>query len=228
MLRVSFSVPSMDWYTLRPMKTTSTAVPPSQSLTDLAHLAWCGLVALKLARQEGQATSPMMTHTFLNRWLAAAQKQKRFPKTVALDIASLLELARRKGPAANLEKRLDYLWQSCTEPLEGQSDLFRLTYVIEKLRVENWLNAVVTDSEWGTQTLLDEYQGARALLVRKSELHAQFTNEGSLTGEITFLLKGDNEYAAALFQQHGLNIVISNHVEDWYRGSLAPAIKTAD
>jgi hypothetical protein len=210
------------------MKSAITSTPPEQSLSDLAHLAWCGLIALKLARQDGLATSPLMTHTFLNRWLATAQKQKRFPKTVALDITSLLDLARRKGPAAKLDKRLDYLWLSCSEPLQEQSDLFRLTYVIEQLRAQTWLNAVVSDSEWNTSTLLGEYQGENALLVRKSQLQAQFSSEGALTGEINFLVNGDKDEVRDLFRQHNLHLALSDHTDSWHEALLAPAMKKAD
>lgn len=36
------------------------------------HLAWCALVALALARQNGDALSPAQENLFLTRWLAAA------------------------------------------------------------------------------------------------------------------------------------------------------------
>lgn len=87
-------------------KTNLTALPPEESLADLAHFAWCALVA----RQDGQALSPLTMHTFLVRWLAGAQKQRRFPRSVAADIDSLLRLGRQKGPAAELQQRLEYLW----------------------------------------------------------------------------------------------------------------------
>jgi hypothetical protein len=208
------------------MKFSST--PPVKALTDLAHLAWCGLIALKLARQDGQALSPLMTHTFLNRWLATAQKQKRFPKTVAIDIAGLLELARRKGPGAGLEKRLAYLWQSCTEPVAEQSDLFRLTYVIEQLRAQGWINAIVTDEEWHPAGLLAEYRGSNALLVRKSELQAQFARDGRLTGEVVFLLTGDRDAAEALFSQHNLKMAFTQREENGGQATLAPQAERSD
>src|SRR5690606_6761653 len=91
-------------------KTNLTALPPEESLADLAHFAWCALVGLRLAQQDGQALSPLTIHTFLVRWLADAQKQRRFPRSVASDIDSLLRLGRMKGPAADLQQRLQYLW----------------------------------------------------------------------------------------------------------------------
>lgn len=84
------------------MKKTHNTLPPEQTVSDLAHVAWCALVALRLARQDGQALSPLTMHTFLVRWLAGAQKQRRFPRSVAPDIDSLLRLGRMKGPAADL------------------------------------------------------------------------------------------------------------------------------
>lgn len=35
------------------------------------HLAWCALVALALARQEGGVLSPAQENLFLTRWLAS-------------------------------------------------------------------------------------------------------------------------------------------------------------
>ncbi|EDV0942784.1 DUF2913 family protein, partial [Salmonella enterica subsp. enterica serovar Pomona] len=41
------------------------------------HLAWCALVALALAKQNGDVLSPAQENLFLTRWLAAALKQRR-------------------------------------------------------------------------------------------------------------------------------------------------------
>jgi len=63
------------------------------------RFAWCALVALRTAQQDGQALSPLSTHAFLLRWLTVAYKQKRFPRTIASDIEGLLTLGRNKGLA---------------------------------------------------------------------------------------------------------------------------------
>ncbi|UTJ45796.1 hypothetical protein [Atlantibacter subterraneus] len=44
-------------------------------VTDVAHLAWCALVALRLAQLKGQALSPLMAHTFLMRWHCTKQRR---------------------------------------------------------------------------------------------------------------------------------------------------------
>ncbi|MBG0912487.1 DUF2913 family protein [Escherichia coli] len=46
-----------------------------------AHLAWCGLVVLHLARRDGRIASKIQENLFLNRWRSTALKQHRFPRT---------------------------------------------------------------------------------------------------------------------------------------------------
>ena len=186
------------------MKHTHNTLPPEQTVVDLAHLAWCALMALRLAQQDGQALSPLTIHTFLVRWLANAQKQRRFPRSVAADIDSLLRLGRQKGPAAGLLKRLDSLWQSCTEPVTQQSDLFRLTHAIEYLRSQGWVNAVVADEEWVPESLCAEYADVPALLVRKSELQRHFNEQGQQTAPVEFVVAGEVRVVGDAFEAREL------------------------
>lgn len=173
------------------MKKTHDTLPPEQTVAELAHFAWCALVALRTAQQDGQVRSPLNIHTFLLRWLAVAYKQKRFSRAIASDIEGLLALGRMKGPAAGLLSRLQYLWHSCTEPVLQQSDLYRLTYAIEQLKSQGWVNAVVADEEWVPESLYTEYANASALLVRKSELHRHFNEQGQQSAPVDFIVIGD-------------------------------------
>ncbi|WP_234262374.1 DUF2913 family protein [Klebsiella aerogenes] len=204
------------------MKLTPTS---SSSFDDLTHFAWCGLIALSFARQDGQALSPLTTHTFLNRWLITALKQKRFPKTVAADISYLLALAQRNGPGADLEARLNVLWHTGSEVQSEQSDLFRLTCAIGLLRSRGWVNVVVTDEEWYAADVFSEYEGQNALLVRKSQLQAQFALDGALAGEIVFLLTGDKSSAEAIFLQHYPAVSLEKAEGAWHQLRLTPAGK---
>jgi len=205
------------------MKKNHTALPAEASLADLAHLAWCGLVSVRLAQQDGQALSPLTIHTFLLRWLATAQKQRRFPRSVAGDIDSLLRLGRQKGQAAGLLKRLEYLHQSCTEPLAQQSDLFRLTHAIEYLRAQGWVNAVVTDEEWVPGSLYAEYADVSALLVRKSELQRHFTEQGQQSAPVDFLVAGDSRVVGDALDARELRYTRGEQQAGWCLLSLMPA-----
>ena len=190
------------------MKRTHDTLPPEQTVAELANFAWCALVALRTAQQDGQALSPLSTHTFLLRWLTVAYKQKRFPRTIASDIEGLLTLGRNKGLAAGLLNRVEYLWSSCTGPVPAQSDLYRLTYVIEQLKSNNWVNAVVSDRDWDSEGLAEEYSDTDALLVRKSALNHGFSDGGKLVAPIEFLVTGDLSACMAVFLAHALPAVM--------------------
>ena len=190
------------------MKKTLDTLPPEQTVTALAHFAWCALVALRTAQQDGQALSPLSTHAFIQRWLTVAYKQKRFPRAIASDIESLLVLGRRKGPAADLFRRLEYLWSSCTGLVSAQSDLYRLTYAIEQLKSQGWINAVVSDEDWGNDALLvEEYSDTDALLVRKSALTGGFSEEGKLVAPVEFIVTGNLSVCIEIFQTYVLPLV---------------------
>lgn len=186
-------MPGSFGYTFAPMKKTKMTQQPSaeQTVADLAHLSWCALMALHFAWQDGQALSPLSTHTFLLRWLAVAQKQRRFPKSVAGDIDTLLTLGRKNGPGAGLHARFGDLFDTCSQPVAQQSALHRLTYAIEKLKTLGWVNAVVEDDEWNSDALAVEYKDISALLVRKSDLQHHFSEQGRLLAPAYMLVIGD-------------------------------------
>jgi hypothetical protein len=162
--------------------------PPDQTVKDLAHLAFCALVALHTAVQQGAVTSPMAEHLFLVRWLATAQKQKRFPRSVALDIQQLLDKGRKRGVEAKLRTRFEYVWRSCNGELKHQNDLFRLTYAIESLKAQGWRNELVTQAEWNNG-LSGELEPA--LYAVKSALNSAFTTEGRLITSLAFRVLGE-------------------------------------
>lgn len=115
---------------------------------ELGHLAWCLLIALQLAKQDGKVQTPMNQHLFIMQWLAGAQKQKRFPKSVAIDIQWLLNQGKTYGFGAKLKERVDYLYRSCTGVLKDQTDLFRLTYALEVVKATGWKYLLLSDKLW--------------------------------------------------------------------------------
>jgi hypothetical protein len=65
-----------------------------------AHLAWCALVALQLARQDGLISSESQENLFITRWFALAKKQRRFSRDLAADIDWILNQGRALGMRA--------------------------------------------------------------------------------------------------------------------------------
>lgn len=189
----------------------------------MAHLSWCALVALRLAQLEGQALPPLMAHTFLMRWLATAQKQRRFPRSIAPDLDKLLQLGRQNGHAAELPQRLENLWQASSGSVSNHSDLYRLTHAIKMLKEQNWLNATVADTEWDIPLLLAEYAGNSALLVKKSDLVSYFSEDGQLTGPVTFLVLGDIRECINVMQALGARMEASEYSDGGSLLTLLPA-----
>lgn len=173
---------------------------PDQTVQDLAHLAFCALVALHTAVQQGAVASPMAEHLCLVRWLATAQKQKRFPRSVAIDIQVLLDKGHKLGVEAKLRTRFEYAWSSCSGDLRQQSDLFRLSFAIETLKAQGWGNELVTQTEWDDGIV----EGVEpALYVVKSALNAAFTTEGRLIAPLEFKIVGDAQiFVDALATSH--------------------------
>jgi hypothetical protein len=211
-------MPGSFGYTFTPMKKTKTTLQPSaeQTVADLAHLSWCALMALHLAWQDGQALSPLSTHTFLLRWIAVAQKQRRFPKSVAGDIDTLLSMGRKKGPGAGLHARFGDLFDTCSQPAAQQSALHRLTYAIEKLKMIGWVNAIVGDEEWCSDALVAEYKDISALLVRKTDLQHHFSEKGRLRSTVDMMVVGDVDNMIGVFSEYGLDVSVRQHHSDWH------------
>ena len=115
-----------------------------------------------------------------------------------------MRLGRQKGMVADLDKRLEALWQACSSPLPQQSDLFRLTFIIETLKAQGWINAVVTDEDWVPSQLQSEYAGQSAFLVCKSELEHGFSEPGKLQALVAFLVMGNTETVTGLLREWSL------------------------
>ncbi|MBW5823220.1 DUF2913 family protein [Yersinia enterocolitica] len=143
---------------------------------ELGHLAWCLLVALQLAKQDGKAQTPMNQHLFIMQWLANAQKQKRFPKSVAIDIQWLLNQGKTYGFGANLKEKVDYLYRSCTGVLKDQSDLFRLTYALEVVKATGWKYILLSDKLW--KDMAGCSLAVTAVYIQQSQLDACFNDDG--------------------------------------------------
>ena len=194
---------------------------PESTVEALSHLAFCALVALALARQEGAAGTPWAENLFLTRWLATAQKQRRFPRCVAPDIALLLERGRSQGPAAGLRQKFDYLWRSCSGDIAAQSDLFRLTYATEVLKDEVWGSKVMSATEWATGEI-PVFAQDNGFWVEKEALHAAFTPAGALQSPVAFHVTGDIPAFIRMMADYGLHATVTDSSPQYHTVTLKP------
>lgn len=194
---------------------------PESTVAALSHLAFCALVALAFARQDGTATTLWAENLFLTRWLATAQKQKRFPRCVATDIALLLERGRRQGPAAGLRQKFDYLWRSCSGDIAAQSDLFRLTYATEVLKDAVWGSRVMGTKEWLAGETPDFTQ-ENGFWVEKGALNTAFTGEGTLLSPVPFRVSGDIAAFIRMMTDYGLHASVTDSNPQYRTVTLKP------
>ncbi|HFS8112849.1 TPA: DUF2913 family protein [Enterobacter asburiae] len=174
------------------------------TLTDRSgHLAWCALVALALARQDGGVLSPAQENLFLTRWLATALKQRRFSRDVAPDIEWLLKQGHKLGVSAKLVSKLNYLWRSCTGELSEQNDLFRLTYALETAKDMNWNYRLLSDREWSGQYAVALSAGVNAIYLSRASLDVVFDDNGRQINRLTARLTGNVSGMMKMFNHCG-------------------------
>jgi len=81
-----------------------------------------------------------------------------------------------------------------------QAEVIVSTYAIEQLKSQGWVNAVVSDEEWDSDGLAEEYNDTDAMLVRKSALTCGYSDEGKLVTPVEFLVMGELSACMAVFQ----------------------------
>lgn len=167
------------------------------------HLAWCALVALALARQDGGVISPAQENLFLTRWLATALKQSRFPREVTPDIEWLLKQGRQYGVGAKLAGKLNYLWRSCTGALSEQNDLFRLTYALETAKDMHWAYRLLSDREWAGRHAPALNPDVNGIYVSRTSLDAAFDDNGWQVSPLMARLTGRVKGLEMLFNRCG-------------------------
>jgi len=185
------------------------------SLTEKSgHLAWCALVALALARKDGTVRSAAQENLFLRRWLASAQKQRRFSRDVASDINWLLKQGRQYGVKAQLAGKLDYLWQSCSGTLTEQIALDRLIYVIEAAIDMGWIYRLLTDREWSGRYAINLNSSVNGIYVSQTSLAAAFDAEGCQVKPLMARLTGSVAGLEQLFDRCGWKFA-AEHNDDF-------------
>lgn len=167
--------------------------------SDLAHLAWCALIAVKFAQQQGKAQSELEQHLFIMKWLTTAQKRRLFPKSVAEDITWLLKQGKRYGFGVSLLKKIDYIYRSSVGTLANQSVLFRFTYFIETLKTIGWHDYLLTPKDWESGWICSET--TKAVYTPKAQLHPAFDDIGALIQPLPIRFTGDVSNIFALMKE---------------------------
>lgn len=178
------------------------------------HLAWCALIALHTAREDGTVSSEPQENLFITRWFAQAKKQRRFTRDVATDIDWILNQGRIQGVRARLRNKLDYLWRSCSGELREQNDLFRLTYALELATQHDWVYQVLNDTQWSGRRQAKLNPGVNSIFVLKSALESGFCNDGNQLRPVPARIGGQTEGLNALLRSCAWEAVSND--KEWH------------
>ncbi|WP_370612403.1 DUF2913 family protein [Citrobacter meridianamericanus] len=171
-----------------------------------AHLVWCAMIALRLARQDGRVRSEQQENLFLVRWFADAERQRRFSRDVASDIRWMLQQGRSLGVRAQLAKKLDYIWRSTTGNILEQTELFRLTWGLETAKNQQWLYHILSDTEWLRLRRQSINPDVCAVYIPKSALEKAFSDKGKQTAPVPVRITGNTEAFGVLLTSCGWQI----------------------
>lgn len=199
--------------------TTNIQKEPERILAALSHLAFCSLVALGIAYKEGLPNTPLTEHLFLVRWLSTAKKQKRFPKCIAVDIAFLLELAKKKGPASKLREELQYLWKYSSTSMNTPSDLLRLTNVIEKLKEYGWQNFTLENQSRQNENFSTVHL-PNGFYIEENGLHVVRSNDNNSVISLELRIVGDVNLFLALMSQFDISTELTQRGELFHKITL--------
>ena len=112
---------------------------------DFYNMILGGLIALRSEQKVGLLSySSSSESLFLGKWLKLGKKQRRFPKTIATEIDSLLLRYSKNGRSANLGHVFSEIWsesQICKVRLQvfDQTPQKRFNEAMKSLADSNWL-----------------------------------------------------------------------------------------
>ncbi|MNN02401.1 hypothetical protein D3C81_1150600 [compost metagenome] len=166
-------------------------------------MAWCALIALHTALQDGAVSSEAQQNLFITRWLAEAKRTRRFSRETTRDIDWLLRQGRTLGVRAKLPLKLNFLWDTTTGTLEEQPDLYRLSHALDTAREYHWVYQVLSDEQWQGRRRLTMNPEVNGVYVLKSSLDAAFNEAGKQCAPVRVRITGNVSGFQALLESSG-------------------------
>lgn len=171
--------------------------------TSVGHLAWCALVALNLARKDGEVSSYAHENIFLIRWLATAEKRQLFRKELISDIRWLLKEGREKGIRADLPGKLEYLWHAGSGNLLLQNDLFRLQHLLQSLKNNGWIYMMLSEKEWAGRKAIQLNSVIPGIYLNQRAMASSFDEHGFAVKPLPARITGNHDGLDDLFKRCG-------------------------
>lgn len=162
---------------------------------------------------------------FLVRWLAGAEKQRRFSRDVATDIRWLLNQGRLSGLNARLRSKLEFLWRAGSGDILTQTDLFRLSWGLDTLKGYKWGYHVLSDSEWSGRRRMRLSPDVNAVSLLQSSLERAFADDGSQLHPVRVKVNGNVAALEALLTSCGWRLQQTDGGRHWLLAGAARPLK---
>ncbi|WP_236699804.1 DUF2913 family protein, partial [Type-E symbiont of Plautia stali] len=170
---------------------------------------------------------PRAGQPLLTRWLATAEKQRRFPRELASDISWLLKEGRVKGLRADLPGKLDYLWRAGNGNLQGQNDLFRLQHALHAVKLTGWIYMVLAESEWRGRRQLRLSPSVSGIYLNRHALDAGFDEHGRQRIPLPARITGELPALDKLLQRSGWRREAARSEDEHLHLLLADGFRTS-
>lgn len=156
----------------------------------IRDFAWALLVSVRLFHQD-RLRSRMQEHIFIMQWLEQAKRRKIFPVSALREINWFITEGKRLNYRAGLREKAEYIWVTSTSSLSMQSDLRKITWFFDAMKMLGWHDVLVSDNQWAAMVPKDS--ALPTVYLRKSELHQGFDFSEALKKPLTVRMSRDFE-----------------------------------
>ena len=98
------------------------------------------------------------------------------------------------------------MWRSCAGKLSEQSDLFRLTFALEKAKDRNWHYRLLSDREWSGRYAVPVKDGINAIYLSRTLLTVSFNDEGIQLHPLPLRLTGERDEFRQILEECGWSL----------------------
>ncbi|EJL6460801.1 DUF2913 family protein (plasmid) [Vibrio cholerae] len=194
----------------------------------LAHVAWCALVALGIARKyPNPPKNRVAANKFIGHWAIQAAKSGRFGNAFKDELDIWASNGIKNGMLSNMEKSLETVIETYQKKAE-QAKRFpgsykrRINNAGDKLKDAGWEITWGLDRDWETEGTYEATADNTAFIMR--EHFESFDNLGRLTAPITLLVISNNvQQLVDEFYDSG--IVLFLHQKNRHKGRTQYAIE---
>jgi len=172
---------------------------------DLYNMILGGLIALYSEQQIGKVVKKPVSETlFLGKWLKGVKKQRRYPKSLAIDIDNFLRLYAIEGRSADLSVLFKQIYNEFQLFKDTAKDFefsakHRFDHAVELLQKQDWhISLPITHDPYSDEPYRPTFK--KELFTTKWYWQDAFDEQGNLTKAVSmFVVSNPQEVIDCLY-----------------------------